>query len=82
MFFDPRGGTHFDGRWQPGEAAKARARGEGSSGDELVAALIQANQRRGVKPHATTACTRWKREEDIPDPVYFRALEALGTAVL
>ena len=82
VFFDLRGGTRFDGRWRPGEDAEAESRREGASGgDELVAALIQANQSRGVEPNATTASTRWKREEDIPDPVHFRALEALGTAM-
>ena len=78
VFFDLRGGTRFDGRWRPGEDAEAESRREGASGgDELVAALIQANQSRGVEPNATTASTRWKREEDIPDPVYFRALEGV-----
>ena len=157
VFFDPRGGTHFDGRWQaprrspldgragetsasglenhsgegpasgprkcsgrasgsrpgkrsdgasgsiPGKRSDgvsgsrpgkrpahvserapgqcpAQGRGEnpkGRAGEELVAALTEENRHRGVKPHGWTASTRWKREADIPDGIYFRALEAL-----
>ncbi len=69
VFFDPRGGTHFDGRWTPPEVGK-----------RPVAALVEQNHLRGARPDAWTAGTRWKREADIPDPVYFRALEALGEA--
>ena len=67
VFFDPRGGTHFDGGWEPPEL-----------GERPVEALLEENRRRGVEPDGWTAGARWKREADIPDPVYFRALEALG----
>jgi hypothetical protein len=44
---------------------------------DLVASLTEANRRRGVEPDGWTAGARWKREDDIPDQIYFRALEAL-----
>ena len=66
MFFDPRGGTHFEGRWKPPEL-----------GESPVVALLAENRRRRVRPDGWTASARWKREADIPDQVYFRALEAL-----
>jgi len=98
VFFDPRGGTHFDGRWKPpaerhqGEASQAEARESEARESEAressqpepqpepdrAAVLVEENRRRGVEPDGWTASARWKREADIPDPVYFRALEALG----
>jgi hypothetical protein len=48
--------------------------------EDLVNALIEENQRRGVKPDGWTAGVRWKQEADIPDRVYFRALEAIHEA--
>lgn len=66
VFFDPRGGTHFDGRWQPPELP-----------EEPVQALVAENRRQGTRPDGWTAGARWKREADIPDAVFFRALEAL-----
>ena len=108
VFFDPRGGTHFDGRWRapkqrqggrsgttpapmagkrPALRAWTRAGGDQTeypvqnpSEDRVgdpVAALTEENRRRGVKPDGWTASARWKREADIPDAIYFRALEAL-----
>ena len=80
VFFDPRGGPHFDGRWQDPRKGEP-ARGPGSSWPDhepdRVAALMEENRRRGVEPDGWTASARWKREADIPDPVFFRALEAL-----
>jgi hypothetical protein len=43
-----------------------------------VAALIAENQRRGVAPDYYTAGARWQTEWDIPNLVYFNALEALA----
>jgi hypothetical protein len=108
VFFDPRGGTHYDGRFRlrregrggvgapegPGRGAVGEGeewtgtpetrgregeRGErgNGKGTELVASLTEANRRRGVEPDGWTAGARWKREDDIPDEIYFRALEAL-----
>jgi hypothetical protein len=53
--------------------------GEGGNGKrvDLVRALTEANRRRGVQPDAWTAGARWKREADIPDDIYFPALEAI-----
>ena len=67
VFYDPRGGTHFDGRWRAPEV----------KGD-LVEALLEENRSRGVEPDGWALGARWKREEDIPDEVYFAALEAVG----
>jgi len=149
VFFDPRGGTHFDGRWQPleggqnppqeparkGQAADREMGGDGGgegggggrpgeervgagsrpgeqrmeagsrpeeqrpeagmrpvtvrfeedpvavlSEEKLVASLMEKNRARGANPDGWTAGVRWKREADIPDRVYFRALEAMQEA--
>ena len=129
VFFGPRGGAHYDGRWRmrrdgrgsrgeeegeverleppggvagsggPGwgeggsatkglrsedEWAKGGSRkraGDGpEAGKRLVDALIDENRRRGVEPDGWTAGARWKREADIPDRIYFRAVEALQEA--
>jgi len=66
VFYDPRGGIHFDGRWKPPVVS-----------DPPVATLLRDNRRLGVNPNAWTASARWNRERDIPGPIYFRALEAL-----
>jgi hypothetical protein len=66
VFYDPRGGTQFDGRWQPPALP-----------EQPVAALVRENTLRGVKPDASKLGARWERESDIPDSVYFRALEML-----
>ena len=67
VFVDPRGGTHYDARPRAPELA-----------EHPVRALVEANRRRGVEPDWRTAGARWKREDDIPSDVYFRALEAAG----
>ena len=67
VFVDPRGGEHYDAR------PSAPELGEGP-----VQELIEANRRRGAEPDWRSAGARWKREADIPDRVYFRALEAVG----
>jgi len=69
VFFDPRGGTHFEGGWEPPEL-----------GENPVAELMEQNRRCGVRPDGLTAGARWKREADIPDQIYFRALEAVAGA--
>jgi len=66
-FVDPRGGTHYDGGWQPPGLP-----------DDPVRALVEANRRRGAEPDWRTNGARWRREDDIPRDVYFRALEAAG----
>jgi hypothetical protein len=111
VFFDPRGGTHFEGGWQPREKPLKKPTqgvlqeppheplrrpsqdflprgprllptkpGSDDPEETLVAALIEENQRRGVRPDGRTAGARWEREDDIPDRVYFRAVEALHGA--
>ena len=52
------------------------------SEEKPVASLIEQNRSRGANPDGWTAGVRWKREADIPDRVYFRALEALNKARL
>ncbi len=64
-FIDPRGGTHYDGGWEAPELP-----------DNSVDALVDRRRAAGVDPDGYTASARWKRERDIPDEVYFRALEA------
>jgi hypothetical protein len=66
VFFDPRGGTHFEGRWTWPKLEERPAE-----------ALVEQNRLRGVRPDGWTAGSRWKREADIPDRVYFQATEAL-----
>ena len=66
-FIDPRGQTHVG---RPREAPELEP--------NPVEALIQETRSRGADPDFYTAGARWKREADIPDDVYFRALEALG----
>ena len=66
-FIDPRGQTHLG---RPRQAPELPP--------DPVAALIKQTRRRGADPDFYTAGARWKREADIPDDVYFRALEALG----
>ena len=66
VFYDPRGGTHFDGRWEPPALS-----------ERPVVALVTENLKRGTNPDGWTAGARWKRERDIPDDVLFRAAEAL-----
>jgi hypothetical protein len=66
-FIDPRRQVHMG---QPRETPEIPP--------DPVAALIEDNRRRGVEPDFDTAGSRWKREADIPDDVYFRALEAIG----
>ncbi len=66
-FVDPRGQVHMGTRSAPPDLPA-----------DPVAALVEDNRNRGVDPDFYTAGARWKREADIPDRVYFRALEALG----
>ena len=86
VFFDPRGGTHFDGRWQAPERTTRKGLAAEASIPEppgdMAAALIAENLARGTSPDGWTASTRWKREADIPSTIYFRALEAVDEASL
>ena len=67
VFVDPRGGTHYDGRWKAPELP-----------ENPVRALVEEDRLRGIEPDGQTAGASWKREEDIPDDIYFRAREATG----
>jgi hypothetical protein len=71
VFFDPRGGTHFDGRWRAPELRESP-----------VSDLMAENRRQAVDPDGWTAGSRWRREADIPDRIYFQAVEAMGEAGL
>ena len=66
-FIDPKGQTHMG---RPRQAPELEP--------NPVEALIQQTRRRGADPDFYTAGARWKREADIPDDVYFRAMEAFG----
>ena len=67
VFFDPRGGTHFEGRWKAPEGKK----------DVSAERLVLDNRTLGVTPDGWTPSARWKREADIPDEVLWRAEEAM-----
>ena len=69
MFIAPRGGFHYDGRWEPPEL-----------GDDPAEALVEANRRRGVEPDYWTAGARWEWGAKIPEEVYYRGVEALVEA--
>ena len=66
-FIDPRRQVHMG---QPRETPEILP--------DPVEKLIEDNRRRGADPDLLTAGSRWKRESDIPDDIYFRALEAIG----
>ena len=67
LFVDPRGGAHYDARPHPPELPARPVQG-----------LVEEHHARGIRPDWRTAGARWKREEDIPDEIWFRALEAAG----
>ncbi|MBT8477382.1 MAG: HNH endonuclease, partial [Gemmatimonadetes bacterium] len=66
-FIDPRGQVHVNTR----SAVPALEA-------DPVAGLTEDTRSRGADPDFMTAGARWKREADIPDRVYLRAMEALG----
>jgi hypothetical protein len=87
VFLDPRGGTHFDGRWTDPRTDPRRTRGRIQSriaqqdprtDRDLAQTLVTANLQRGASPDGWTASIDWPREQDVPDEVYFPAIEALG----
>ena len=64
LFFDPRGGMHYDGRWQPTPLPS-----------DAVETLEQENR---IEPDGWTGGVLWKRERDIPEDVLLGAYEALA----
>jgi len=64
-FRDPRGQLHVGRPPKP----------PGLEADP-VQALVNRNHARGARPDPLTATPRWRYERDIPDAVYFRAVEA------
>ncbi len=66
-FRDPKGQVHL-----------GRPRETPQISQDPVEKLVEHNRRRGADPDFHTAGARWKREADIPDDVYFKALEAIG----
>ncbi|MFO7587361.1 MAG: DUF222 domain-containing protein [Gemmatimonadota bacterium] len=69
-FTDPRGQVHASGRGRPATHLPR----------DPVGALVGQARRRGADPDGHTAGARWKREADIPDEVWFRAMEAVTAA--
>ncbi len=67
-FVDPRGQIHVNGRRPSAPRLPP----------DPVAALIADTRARGADPDFYTAGARWEREADIPDAIYFRAMEAVG----
>jgi hypothetical protein len=87
VFYDPRGGVHCEVRWEAPKLCDELAYAPEHEKDwaeapdpreRLLETLIQENQERGVEPDPWALGARWKREEDIPDSVYFGAMEALS----
>jgi hypothetical protein len=70
MFRDPRGGLHA-------EEPEDRPALDG----DPVGEVLRANRARSADPGPLDASVRWTRERDIPDEVYFDALEAGFAAV-
>ncbi len=68
-FIDPRGQKHFSGKPVSPSLPSHR---------NPVEELIADTRSRGADPDYLTAGARWKRDEDIPDEVTYRAGEALG----
>ncbi len=66
-FTDPRGQVHVSGRRPATRLPR-----------EPVRALVRGNRIRGTDPDGSTAGARWKREAEIPDGVWLRALEAVA----
>ncbi|MBK5097999.1 MAG: hypothetical protein JJE01_09455, partial [Gemmatimonadetes bacterium] len=66
-FIDRRGQLHFSGKPLPPQLPP-----------DPVETLIAETRSRGADPDYLTAGARWKREDDIPDEIYYKALEALG----
>jgi len=82
-FIDPRGGTHYEGRWEPpalggGAGSKQPEEGDASDGLDPVAELERRNRAAGADPDGYTASARWKRQVDIPTEVYLRAWEGVA----
>jgi hypothetical protein len=74
LFFDPRGGTHCSARPNPPlRVRKLRDR----LGDQPANSLMRDNRARGVDPDWRTAGAKWRREADVPDRVYFRAVQGV-----
>jgi hypothetical protein len=69
-FFDPRGGMHFEGRRRTPDL-------DLELDQHPVEALERENRARGINPDYRTAGARWKRLDDIPEEVLFRAMEAV-----
>jgi hypothetical protein len=67
VFVDPRGGERYDRR--PGSPELP---------EHPVHALVAEHRAKGIVPDWRTAGARWKRDDDVPDSVYFRAIEAAG----
>jgi hypothetical protein len=65
---------------QPTGPAEAKRPTNPVAGHPSAAALVEQNRRQGVTPDGWTAAARWKREADIPDRIYLRALEAVHEA--
>jgi hypothetical protein len=62
VFYDPKGGTWFDGGWKTPALP-----------EHPVRTMILENKRRGADPNEWSPASRWEREADIPDDVMLRA---------
>ena len=70
VFRDPRGGVHLEERPDPPELP-----------DDPVRELEAENRRRGIGPGPLTAGARWTGRRQVPDEIWYAALEAGFAAV-
>ena len=82
---DPRNGPRTESRTNPHTDrrldAGADLRTDPRVDPGLAQTLVTANLQRGTSPDGWTAAVEWPREHDVPDEVYFPAIEALGEAM-
>jgi hypothetical protein len=70
----PTPGTRADSRADP----RPDSPQDSATGPDLAQTLVTANLQRGASPDGWTASVDWPREQDVPDEVYFPAIEASG----
>ena len=70
VFRDPTGGVHLEERPDPPELP-----------DDPVRELEAENRRRGIGPGPLTAGARWQGRRQVPDEIWYAALEAGFAAV-
>ncbi|TVR58896.1 MAG: HNH endonuclease, partial [Gemmatimonadales bacterium] len=75
---DGRPGPQTDPRSDSQTNPRPDPRTDPRADQDLAQTLVTANLQRGTSPDGWTAAVDWSREQDVPDQVYFPAIEALG----